>query len=161
MGAMPLHMELTGEKQGKIEGSCDMKGREGTIFVYSLQHGVSIPYHTGGTGGASIASGKRVHSPLQITKQTDKSTPKLLLALSTGENIKELKIKWYRISKQGKEEHYFTTKLESAVIVDAHMHFVEGGGGHMEQISFAYKKITWTWEVDGVETSDDWSAPSS
>jgi len=30
---MPCHLTLEGEKQGKIEGSCEMQGREGTILV--------------------------------------------------------------------------------------------------------------------------------
>jgi len=31
--AMPAHLTLTGEKQGKIDGSCEMQGRENTILV--------------------------------------------------------------------------------------------------------------------------------
>lgn len=30
---MPCHLTLEGKKQGKIEGSCEMGGREGTILV--------------------------------------------------------------------------------------------------------------------------------
>jgi type VI secretion system secreted protein Hcp len=156
---MPLHLELTGEKQGKIEGSCDMTGREGTIFVTSLNHAVTIPYRLGGVGGQSLATGKRIHEPLTITKDLDKSSPKLYMALTTGEVITDLTLKWYRISKQGTEEHYFTTQLEDAIIVSISPSVAEGSGSHMESISFAYKKIIWTWEVDGISAEDDWSVP--
>ena len=39
--AMPAHLTLTGEKQGKIDGSCEMQGREKTILVYGMNHDVS------------------------------------------------------------------------------------------------------------------------
>jgi type VI secretion system secreted protein Hcp len=29
----------------------------------------------------------------------------------------------------------------------------------MEDVSFTYSKIIWTWEVDGVEAQDEWKVP--
>ena len=92
--AMPAHLTLTGEKQGKIEGSCEMKGREGTILVYGMTHSVSIP--TSSTDG--LSTGKRVHGALNITKEYDKSSPKLYQALCSGEHLSNVTIKWYRIT---------------------------------------------------------------
>ena len=40
---MPAHMTLTGESQGKIDGSCSMSGRENTILVEAFNHEVRIP----------------------------------------------------------------------------------------------------------------------
>ena len=70
---MPAHMNLTGEKQGNIDGSCDMKGREKTILVYSMNHDIHIPRDP----QSGLASGKRIHGPLSIVKEDDKSSPKL------------------------------------------------------------------------------------
>ncbi|MBU1171285.1 MAG: hypothetical protein KKD44_17130 [Proteobacteria bacterium] len=56
-----LHVEIIGEKQGPIHGSCKMKGRENTILVEYTDHEVSIP-----SGGAQ---GIAVHSPYKITKK--------------------------------------------------------------------------------------------
>ncbi len=39
----PAYMQVQGEKQGKIEGSCDIKGREGTILVQSPPAGETEP----------------------------------------------------------------------------------------------------------------------
>ena len=159
--AMPAHLTLTGEKQGKIDGSCEMQGRDGTILVYGMNHDVSIP--TSSTDG--LSAGKRVHGPLSVIKEYDKSSPKLYQALCTGEHMKEVTIKWYRITKQGTEEYYFTHKLEDAIVVSVKPYmpttFVAGNEPyrHMEQISFTYKKIKWTWEPTGIEAEDSWEVP--
>ena len=29
----------------------------------------------------------------------------------------------------------------------------------MEEVSFTYKRITWTWEIDGIEAVDEWTSP--
>ncbi len=102
--AMPAHLTLTGEKQGKIDGSCEMQGRENSILVYAMTHDVSIPR----SSADGLSTGKRVHGSLCIVKEYDKSSPKLYQALCTGEHMKDVTLKWYRITKQGTEEHYFT-----------------------------------------------------
>jgi type VI secretion system secreted protein Hcp len=158
---LPCHLTVVGEKQGKIEGSCDQKGREGTILVEAMNHEVYIPRdpHSG------LATGKRVHQPLTITKMYDKASPKLYQALCSGEHMKNVAIKWYRIRASGDEEHYFTHKLEDAIVVSvkAWMPNVldkeKESYGHMEDVSFTYSKITWTWEIDGVEAQDSWAVP--
>jgi type VI secretion system secreted protein Hcp len=159
--ALPAHLTLAGEKQGQIQGSCDQVGREGTVLVQAMHHEVYIPrdLQTG------LAKGKRVHGALTITKEFDKSSPKLYQALTSGEHLKHVEVKWYRINKDGVEEHYFTTRLEDAIIVSVKPSMANcleernGVFGHMEEVSFTYRKIIWTWEPDGVETSDDWKEP--
>ncbi len=160
---MPAHMELEGKNQGKIEGSCEMQGREGTILVYAMNHHIHIPRDT----HSGLPTGKRVHNPLTIVKEYDKSSPKLYQALCTGEQFSNVTIKWYRIDPTGKEEHYFTTKLEDAIIVDMKPYMPETFLAqnepykHMEEVSFTYSKIIWTWEPDGIEAQDEWSVPSA
>lgn len=159
--AMPAHMTLTGEKQGKIDGSCELQGRENTIQLYEMKHDIHMPRnpHDG------LPTGKRVHGPLSVVKMFDKSSPKLYQALCTGEHMKNVQIKWYRINKQGLEEHYFTTTLEDAIVVEMKpympMTLLPGNEpyGHMEEVSFSYKKIKWTWEPNGIEAEDSWVVP--
>lgn len=158
---MPAHLTLEGEKQGEIKGSCTQKGREGTILVQGLDHEVHIPtdIQTG------LAAGKRVHGAMKITKEFDQSSPLLYQALCKGEHMKFVEIKWYRISKTGAEEHYFTIRLENAVLtalrpwvpncLDKSM----ASFGHMEDISFTYEKIIWRHEVDKKEGQDSWLIP--
>jgi len=158
---MPAHLTMEGENQGKIEGSCEMQGREGTFLVEGMTHEINIPRDP----QTGLATGKRIHGPLTITKVYDKSSPKLYQALVTGEHMKNVTVKWYRISPAGAEEHYFTHVLEDAIIVSVKPWMPNcldpktESFTHMEDVSFTYKKIKWTWEVDGIEAEDSWLAP--
>jgi type VI secretion system secreted protein Hcp len=112
-----------------------------------------------------LATGKRVHGSLCIVKEFDQSSPKLYQALCTGEHLKDVTIKWYRITKQGTEEHYFTHVLEDAIIVSINPSMPNTLAAsnepfrHMEEVAFTYKKIKWTWEPTGIESEDSWAAP--
>jgi type VI secretion system secreted protein Hcp len=153
---LPCHFTMEGEKQGKIEGSCEMEGREGSIIGYWLTHQVKVPHNP----MDGFPTEKRSHYPLSIIKEHDKSSPKLHQALCTGEHMKYVIIEWYRINKYGREEYYFTHHLEDAAITGirsfmpntflpetAHLPF-------MEKVSFSYRKIRWRYEPDGIETED-------
>ena len=159
--AMPSHLTLEGNTQGAIEGSCEIEGREGSILVYALDHEITIPRdtHTG------LPTGKRIHEPLTIIKEFDKSSPKLYQALTSGEQFKTVQLDFYRISPAGAEELYYTIKLENAIIVRTKAWYPETlvksnePYKHMESIAFSYEKIIWTWAIDGIEAEDAWNAP--
>ncbi len=157
---MVSHLELEGESQGKIEGTCDMEGREGTILVFGMDQLIHIPTDP----QSGLPSGKRIHGPLKLVKEFDKASPKVYQALCTGEHLKAT-IKWYRIDPGGKEEHYFTHTLEDAIIVSVKPYmpiaFLEENEPyrHMEEVALTYSKIKWTWEPDGIEAEDSWAVP--
>ena len=159
---MPFHMSLTGKTQGAIAQGCStMQGREDTILCQALNHEVYIP-HDPQTG---LPTGKRVHNALTVTKVFDKGSPKLYQALTTGETMNDVTMKYYRISPSGNEEHYFTIKLVDAIIVSIKpwipnaLDPARDGFTHMEDVSFTYSKIIWTWEEGGVEAQDSWQVP--
>ncbi len=155
---MPFYMTLEGVNQGNIEGSCDQTGREGTILCQAFEHNIAIPRDP----QSGQPTGLRVHNPLTITKVYDKASPKLYKALCEGERMKSVNLKWYRIDPAGAEEHYFTVALEDAIVVGVHPNTPNcldpqfASYGHMEDVSFTYRKIMWTWEPDGVAAEDDW-----
>ncbi len=158
---MTLHMEIEGKKQGKIEGDCDMEGREGSILVYGLDHTVHIPRDP----QSGLPSGKRIHSPLTIEKEVDKSSPMIYQALCSGEQLKNVTIKKYRIDPMGAEEHYFTITLQDAIVVEVKPYmpiaFLKENEPfrHMEKVSFTYAEIKWTHEVAKKEAGDAWKRP--
>ena len=158
---MPAHMTLEGENQGNIEGSCEMQNRETTILVEAFNHEVHIPRDP----QSGLSTGKRVHGALSVVKVYDKSSPKLYQALCAGEHMKVVVIKWYRIDPTGQEEHYFTHTLDDAIIVSMKPYMPNcldpstESYTHMEEVLFTYKKIRWTWEIDGIESEDSWLVP--
>jgi len=159
---MPFHMSITGQTQGNIsQGACEMQGREDTILCQGLEHEVSIPRDR----QSGLPTGKRVHGAVTVTKVYDKSSPKIFQALTTGERLDDVTMKYYRIAPTGTEEHYFTVKLTNAIIVGVKAWIpncldpVKESFTHMEDVMFTYQDIVWTWEPDGIEAQDSWLVP--
>jgi type VI secretion system secreted protein Hcp len=158
---MPCFLSITGKNQGKIEGSCAIDGHAGTILVQAEISHVKIPRNP----QTGLPAGKRVHEPFLITKEIDKASPKILQALTTGEQLTEVLLEYFRISSAGKEELYYTIKLENAIVVSLEKWFpncldkAKQSYGHMEDVSFSYEKVTWSFTPDGIEADDSWLAP--
>lgn len=166
----PAYMTVEGANQGNITegnfteesvGNIWQEGHENEVLVEAFQHEVIIPRDP----QSGQPTGQRVHQPLVITKIYDRCSPLLYNALTSGERLPTVQIKWYRTSATGTQEHYFTHELEDAIIVDikAHMPNCQDPGQahftHLEDVMFTYRKITWTHEVCGTSGSDDWRAP--
>jgi type VI secretion system secreted protein Hcp len=155
--ALTIHLELTGKSQGKINGSCDMAGREDSIFVHAMNQRTFIPHNP----QDGLPTGKRKHAPITIIKEVDGSTPSLYQALVTGEQFSNVIFKFYRISPQGNQEHYYTLTLEDAVIISVSSKkpktFLRQyeSFGSLEMVSFCYSKITANYEPDGIEAEDN------
>lgn len=165
----PAYMSIEGASQGPITqgaftedsvGNIWQEGHEDEVIVQAFKHNIIIPRDP----QSGQPTGQRVHQPLTITKVFDKSSPLLYNALTSGERLNTCEIKWYRTSATGTQEHYFTIALEDAVIVDisAYMPNCQDPGQahftHLEDVSFAYRAITWTHDVAGTSGSDDWRA---
>ena len=161
--ANTMYLKVKGASQGDIKGDCSQSGRENEILVYSLDHSVEIPRDT----HSGLPTGQRIHKPLTILKHKDQASPLLFQACCTGEQITNFELDFYRISSKGQEEHYFTIKLENAIIVGMREFtpttFLEENKSYhdMEEVSFSYEKIVWTYEPDGIEAEDDWKSPKS
>lgn len=101
--AIPAYMWVKDDGGADIKGSVDVTGREGSIEVVSFMHGLNIP--TDDLTGK--LTGVRVHSAMEIEKEFDSSSPYLYKAVSTGQTLKSVEIRWYRINPAGQEEVYF------------------------------------------------------
>lgn len=153
-----FYMQVEGELQGIMDGECSRTEVQKWIECLGLRHEIRSPrdIHTG------QASGHREHKPLTITKEFDSSSPMLANALVTNEQLKLVTIKWYRPSTTGKEQHFFTVKLERAFVsefkpwVPNVLDPLYKTYTNMEDISFVYGKIVWTHEVAAKEANDDW-----
>ncbi|MBO3630897.1 type VI secretion system tube protein Hcp, partial [Pseudomonas aeruginosa] len=91
--------------------------------------------------------------------------PQRMAALPSPDPMSILASKLSRSTAAGTQEHYYTTVLEDAIIVDIkdYMHKCKDPGNahfnHLEDLHFTYRKITWTHEVSVTSVSDDWRSP--
>ncbi|ROP59999.1 type VI secretion system secreted protein Hcp [Enterobacter sp. BIGb0383] len=157
--AIPVYMHLTDDAGNRIKGSVDISGRENSIEILGLHHGVSIPTDS----GTGRITGTRSHLAYLIEKETDASTPWLYQALSTGKTLKSAELKFYRINHAGQEEEYFNTLLENVKVVTVLplMHDVRNQKksqfNHMEAVELRYEKITWHYLDGNIIHSDSWN----
>lgn len=149
-GADMIHIEVTGQVQGAIRGSCLVKGREGTIVAERISHSVISP-RDAATG---LPTGKRQHKPVVITKRIDRSTPLLYQALASNENLTDVTLRYYRTNEIGEQVPYYRIQL-----INASLSGIQEGPRDQEEISLTYQRIIWTWEDGEISTEDSWEAP--
>jgi type VI secretion system secreted protein Hcp len=158
--ALTAYAKVTGKSQGEIKGDCPQGGdKKDRILLYSVEHSVEIPTDT----HSGLPTGQRIHRPLTMLKHKDQATPKLFKACCTGENC-NVELDYYRIMETGIEEKYFTVKLEEAIVVTMREFtpttFLPENKPYydMEEVSFTYAKITWTYNNGNIEFTDNWKA---
>ncbi len=158
--ALTSYMTVKGNNQGDIKGDCIQSGHEDEHLIYEIDHEVEIPRDT----KTGLPTGQRVHKPFKVTTEVSKGAPQLYQMCASGEQG-EVEVKYFRISKEGQQEHFFTVLLEEAIVVEIHHKKFMVMDKQYDQykdlirVSFTYSKITWTHEVDGVTGEDDWKAP--
>ncbi len=163
----PIFMSVQGSRQGLITegaytkesvGNSYQAGHEKESVIKGYTHNITIPRDP----LSGQPSGQRVHSPYIVTKLLDKASPLLMNALVSGETLPKIEIKKYRTNYEGKLEHYYTTILEDAVIVDINSdapHVIgekERDVAPLEHVSFSYRKISWRHEIASTSGEDDW-----
>lgn len=156
--ALTSYMSIKGASQGDIKGDCPQAGdKKDKILVFSIDHSVGRPKdtHTG------LPTGRCVHQPFTIVKVKDNASPKLFQAACNGEEL-TVELALYRIDPKGQEQKYYEIKLEDAIIVNVREYNLlpfdaDSKPYHdMEEVSFAYSKITWTYTDGNIEFSDSW-----
>lgn len=157
--SLNAYLTVTGTRQGMIKGSVKIKGHKGEIAVYAYHHEIDAPrdFTTG------LAAGKRQHKAISIAKEIDKSTPLLLKALITNETLSEIIFRFYAPGTNRKAEQIYTIRLTNANInnisQDMSMNKIEPGIKLpvLEEISFVYQEIEWTWVDGSIVASDEWT----
>jgi type VI secretion system secreted protein Hcp len=164
--ALNAYLKIKGQKQGIIKGSVTQKGREGLIKVIAVSHEIVSPRDA----ASGLPTGKRMHKPLVITKEIDKSSPLLISALVNNENITSFTLDMYQPSmtaagSTGQETNFYRIELVNANIASVDTRMANNANPELakyapyEEISFVYQKITWTYLDGGITASDDWQSP--
>ena len=166
----PAYMTIEGATQGPITqgaftedsvGNVWQEGHEDEILVQQIDHQVVIPRDP----QSGQPSGQRVHTPLKFTCSLNKAVPLLYNALCSGAMLTKCEVHWYRTNSAGKQEHFFTTILEDALVVNIDCvmpHCQDPDNADFTQLittELSYRKITWEHTVAGTSGGDDWRVP--
>jgi len=125
-------------KLGDIEGESTAKKHEGEIEVLSFSWNIKNTSSGGtGTGGGS---GKAVPSDFNIVKHVDKASPAIMVAVCTGEHIRDatFTVEQARGGRGG--EAFLKIKLTDVLISS----YQTGGGGNdvpTDQVSLNFVKL--------------------
>jgi type VI secretion system secreted protein Hcp len=158
--AESVHLFL--KANGKaIQGESTQRslGRENSIECLAFEQEVI----TAREAGTAMATGRRQYNPLTIRKRIDKSSPLLMKALVENTVI-EGTFKFFRPNPtgDGTTEQFYTVKIEQARISSVKQTVPDSfsptatNEPPMEEISFVFHTITWTYTDGGVEHTDRW-----
>ena len=156
--AIPAYAWFKDDGGADIKGSVDIEGREGSVEVVEFDHQVRIPTDA----NTGKLTGNRVHEPMTLVKQVDASSPYLYKAVTNGQTLKSVEIKWFQIDASGKEVEYFNHKLDKVKIISVRpvMHNIKEPSkekyNHMEEVQMRYEKVTWTYKDGNIIHSDSW-----
>ena len=130
-------------KISTIPGQSRDEAHKDWIEILSFSHGLS----QSGTGAVSSGGARTAercdHQDFSIAKMLDKATPPLALACSNGEHIPEVKIEICRASTD--KGVYMEYVLTDVIVSSVSYSGSDGGGLPMENITFNYAKIKWTF----------------
>lgn len=161
----PAFMTITGTDQGLITAGALSEKSVGfdwppqhrdKILVQAITHSIVMP--------ANVGAGRRMHKPFVITKNIDKSSPQLNIAMCNRELLKQCRLELYRTAANGAHEHFYTIELDDATIVGvdlvmpqcqdpANAHYTQ-----FERVHFAYRCITWKHETGETTGMDNWQS---
>jgi type VI secretion system secreted protein Hcp len=156
---MPVvaYVRIKGQKSGDISGPVAAKGHEGTIAVHAYNTKIASPRDA----ASGLPVSQRMHSPISMVKETDKTSPLLWQVLVTNENLTKVTLDFFSVAVP--EKKIYTIELTNAAIAS-----IEGtlnnqdptraGLPLQELLTFTYQKIEWIWAEGGITAGDDWQA---
>ena len=136
-------MSVTLKKQGQIKGQPAKSASGKDLSCLSFEMACELPYILQGQGQPK---GKRGHSPVTITRETDSASPLLWQALATNEAIAFVGIDVIETRPSGGETLVNRITLTNATIREIKP-YVEPGvteGKNVHKIVFDYGEIAMT-----------------
>jgi type VI secretion system secreted protein Hcp len=133
-----------------IDGESTDDKHKGELEIQSWSWGATNQgtFGAGGGGGA----GKADFSDITISKYADKSTPKLLKAVATGDHIKSMVLTCRKAG--GQQQEYLKLTLEDVLISSYHSS-ASGGSSPIpnESIGLNYAKIKYEYKPQKADGS--------
>jgi type VI secretion system secreted protein Hcp len=134
-------------------------GREGSIECVYYEQSVI----TAREAGSSMATGRRQYQPLVIRKRIDKASPLLMKALCENQAVDGV-FKFFRPNPtgDGTTEQFYTVSIKKGRIANIKQvvpdTIVPASSTEppLEEVSFVFHTIEWTYTNGGVTHQDTW-----
>ena len=159
--AETVHLALKANGQDiKGESSQTSLGRANTIECTFYQQSVL----TAREAGSGMATGRRQYEPLLIRKRIDKSSPLIAKALVENQKI-DATFKFFRPNPtgDGTTEQFYSVEIKDGRIASMKQFLPDtivpasSTEPPMEEVTFVFSTITWTYTNGGVTHQDTWS----
>lgn len=149
-------MKVTSSKTGVIKDQGMPAKHSDKIELIGYSFDAGTP-----TAGTGAATGRRTHNPLSVTKNSNQSSVLLFGAQSKSEVLSKVVLEIWKTNPQGQEIMEQTIELTNAVITYFRQGYDNnpapgGNRGPVDEIRFAYQKITYTYVNGGITTEDNW-----
>ncbi|MFJ4457606.1 Hcp family type VI secretion system effector [Pseudomonas sp. NPDC089392] len=154
------YISIVGARQGLISAGCSTEesmgnrcqsGHRDEIMVLGFSHTRSL-----------LGNIQRTqHRPILITKHIDKSSPLLAQAMETLEPL-NCEIHFYRVSRSGGQELYYSVRLTGVLIVDQRVEMphsvLQNGQEAQEYLALRYRDIDWRHHISGTSGYGSWGS---
>jgi len=135
-------------------------GRADSIECVYFEHEIDTARDTAN----GMATGRRTYQPLVVRKRIDKSSPLIAKALTTNQVV-DGTFKFYRPNPagDGTTQQFYSVDIKGGRIAGIKQYVPdvtvdENGAEHpLEEISFTFATIVWTWVDGGISAEDTWS----
>lgn len=140
VGQFDTHMQVTGKKQGEINGESARKHASGKPYHAIVGYYLAAGSPTDNASGS--ATGRRRYSAMRVVRSSDSATASIMNAFANNESL-TVELDSYRAGGDDSADALFHFKLENARVKTYTLMF--GGAlpntGMVEIIEFAYRKI--------------------
>lgn len=127
-----------------IDGESTDEAHSDWIEILSYSHGVTQPATASISSGGGRASQRSDHQDFSVVKTLDKASPKLFLHCCNGRHISEIKLELCRAT--GDKTKFMDYTLEDVIVSSVRPGgSSEGSDLPLEEITFNYAKITYTY----------------
>jgi type VI secretion system secreted protein Hcp len=143
----------------KGESTQHSLGRENSIECLYFEQAVK----TAREAGSGMATGRRQYEPLLLRKRIDKSSPLIAKALVENQTIiGEFKFFRPNPTGDGTTQHFYSIKIEDGRVSTQKMYVPDtivpatSTEPPLEEVSFVFHTISWTFTNGGVTHEDTW-----
>lgn len=163
--AAEFYVSIEGAKQGNFKGSVDPGGKAGKLGAGKI---AGIRFNAETTSprdtATGLATGKRQHKPITITKEWDAASPQLFQALVTNEILNHVLFEFVKVNPKGESSIHFTVRLTDAAVASmrSYLDLTDTSGDRfdaheLEDVAFTFKTIEIEDRDGKTRAIDDWT----